>query len=233
MKAIILAGGLGTRLRPLTYEIPKPLIPVHGKPLVEHLIDLFKKYGIKDIILAVGYKADMIKKQMHNGSRMNVNLSYIVEDEPLGTAGCLNLLKNQLTETFAMTNGDELKDFNVAEMIKFHKRLGGLATIALLKVDDPSKYGVAKLNGNKILDFVEKPKKEEAPSNFINSGFYILEPEIIKLIKDKKFAMMEKDIFPILAKKGKLFGYKFKGQWFDTGTFERYEKALMEWKDIS
>jgi len=233
MKAIILAGGLGTRLRPLTYEIPKPLIPIHGKPLITHLMDLFKKYSIRDIILAVGYKADIIKQQIGNGNQLGLNVKYIVEDEPLGTAGCLNLLKNEIKETFVMTNGDELKDFNVKEMLELHKEYGGKATIALLEVEDPSKYGVAKLDGNKILEFIEKPKKEEAPSRYINSGFYVLEPEVVDLIKDKKFAMMEKDVFPILAKKGKLFGYKFKGQWFDTGTFERYEKALMEWKDIS
>ncbi len=233
MKAIILAGGLGTRLRPLTYEIPKPLIPIHGKPLITHLMDLFKKYGIRDIILAVGYKADIIKQQIGNGNQLGLNVKYIVEDEPLGTAGCLNLLKDGIKGTFVMTNGDELKDFNVKEMLELHKEYGGEATIALLEVEDPSKYGVAKLDGNKILEFIEKPKKEEAPSRYINSGFYVLEPEVVDLIKDKKFAMMEKDVFPILAKKGKLFGYKFKGQWFDTGTFERYEKALMEWKDIS
>lgn len=232
MKAIILAGGLGTRLRPLTYEIPKPLIPIHGKPLIYHLINLFRKYGINEIILAIGHMADIIQKQIKPGSDYGFNINYVIEEEPLGTAGCLNLLKNKLTETFAMTNGDELKDFDIKEMIDFHKNTGGLATIALLEVEDPSKYGVARLKENKILEFIEKPKKEEAPSNLINSGFYILEPEIIDLIKDKKFAMMETDIFPVLAKQGKLFGYKFKGQWFDTGTFERYEKAIKEWIDI-
>jgi NDP-sugar pyrophosphorylase family protein len=194
-------------------------------------MDLFKKYNIKDMILSIGYKADMIKRSI-GSYYQGLNINYVVEEEPLGTAGCLNLLKNQLTETFAMINGDNLQNINITDMIDFHKRCGGLATIALLEVEDTSKYGVAKLEDNKILEFVEKPKKEEAPSNFINSGFYILEPQIIDLIKDKKFAMIEKDIFPRLAKQGKLFGYKFNGQWFDTGTFENYEKVIMNWKDI-
>lgn len=230
-KAIILAGGQGTRLRPLTYEIPKALIPIHGKTITEHLFDLLKKYGIKDIILAVGYMREKIKNCYNNGTKFGINLSYVEEEEPLGTAGPLRLAKNMLKETFIVSNGDELKDINIPEMYNLHKKSKALATIALTAVDDPSAYGVAKLEGSKIIEFVEKPKKEEAPSNLINAGFYILEPEVISLIPEG-FAMLEKDVFPKLAKEGKLYGYHFKGQWFDTGNFERYEKALKEWKGL-
>ncbi len=232
-KAIILCGGKGTRLRPITQEIPKPLIPVHGKALIEHLIDLFKKYDIKDIILSIGYKKDKIKEHFKNGEHLGVNISYIEENEeaPLGTAGPLKKARKLLTETFIVTNGDELKNINLEEMYGIHKQNKAIATIALTTVPDPSNYGVADLSGSRILRFIEKPPKEKAPSNLINSGLYILEPEVIDLIPDG-YAMLEKEVFPIVAHEGKLHGYPFSGQWFDTGNLERYERALAEWKGI-
>jgi mannose-1-phosphate guanylyltransferase len=232
-KAVILAGGFGTRLKEITEQlgIPKPMIPIHGKPVLEHLVDFFKKFEINDIIFSIHYLPEKIKDYFGDGHKFNIKADYIMENEPLGTAGCLKLLKDKLTETFAMTNGDELKDFDLKEMLEVHRKNNALATIALWNVEDPSAYGVAKLDGDKILEFVEKPKKEEAPSNFINSGFYIIEPEVIDMVPEG-FAMMEKDIFPKLAKMGKLCGYPFAGQWFDTGTEERYTKAQKEWKDL-
>jgi len=183
-------------------------------------------------IMAVGHMKEKIEEHFTDGSRFGIKLSYIEETEPLGTAGPLRLGKNMLTESFIVSNGDELKDINIEEMYQLHKESNALVTIALTTVEDPSKYGVARLSGSKILEFVEKPKKEEAPSKLINSGFYIIEPEVIDLIP-KGFTMLEKDIFPKLAKRGRLFGYPFSGQWFDTGNIERYEKALKEWKDIN
>ena len=231
-KAIILCGGQGTRLRPITYEIPKPLIPVQGKPLVEHLIDLFKKFGVTDIYLSVGYKKEKIKEYFGNGSKYGLNIFYIEEEQPLGTAGGLRQLKEKLTESFFVTNGDELKDFDLAAMYKTHKTNKAKATIALTTVEDPSAYGVADISGSRIVQFIEKPSKEKAPSKLINSGLYILEPEVITMIPEG-FAMFEKDIFPKIAHEGKLFGHPFSGQWFDTGTMERYERALREWKGLS
>ena len=233
-KAVILCGGRGTRLRPITQEIPKPLIPVHGKALIEHLIDLFKKYDIKDIILSVGYKKEKVKEHFGNGERLGVKISYIEENEeaPLGTAGPLRKAKHLFTDTFIVTNGDELKDINLEEMYEIHKQNKARATIALTTVPDPSNYGVAQLSGSKILRFIEKHPKDKAPSNLINSGLYIFEPGIIDLIPEGH-AMLEKDVFPIVAHEGKLFGYPFSGQWFDTGNIDRYEKALKEWKDIT
>jgi mannose-1-phosphate guanylyltransferase len=134
-------------------------------------------------------------------------------------------------ETFIVSNGDELKDIDIDEMFKAHKRSGALVTIALTTVNDPSAYGVARLSGNHILEFVEKPSREEAPSNLINAGFYLMEPEVLDMVPDG-FSMLEKDVFPVLAKEGKLFGFPFSGQWFDTGDMERYEKALKEWNSI-
>ncbi|MFH0977706.1 MAG: sugar phosphate nucleotidyltransferase [Candidatus Woesearchaeota archaeon] len=230
-KAVILAGGEGTRLRPLTYEIPKALIPVHDRTLTEHLFDLLKKYGITDITLAVGHMRDKIMRFYGDGTRFGIKLAYIEEDTPLGTAGPLRLAKDDFKDSFIVSNGDELKNINIEEMYKVHKQNNALATIALTTVDDPSQYGVARLDGARILEFVEKPSKEDAPSNLINSGFYIIEPEVIDLIPKGK-AMFETDVFPKLAKRGKLFGYPFSGQWFDTGNIERYEKAIKNWKDL-
>ena len=230
-KAVILTGGKGTRLRPLTYEIPKALIPIQGRTVTEHLFDLFKKYNIENIIMAVGYMREKIKHYYGNGTKFGINLSYVEEKKPLGTAGPLKLAKDILRETFIVSNGDELKDINIAEMYSLHKKSKALATIALTAVEDPSAYGVAKLEGNKIIEFVEKPKNEEAPSNLINAGFYIMEPAVINIILEG-FAMLEKNVFPKLARAQKLYGYPFKGQWFDTGTLERYEKALKGWKGI-
>ena len=230
-KALILAGGKGTRLRPLTYEIPKALIPVHGRTLTEHIFDLFKKYEIRDIVLAVGHMKEKIIKYFEDGTRFGINLNYIEENEPLGTAGPLKLGKNLLKETFVVSNGDELKNIDIADMYDLHKQKKALATIALTTVEDPSKYGVARLSGSRILEFVEKPKKGKSPSNLINSGFYIIEPEVIDLIPNG-FAMLETDVFPKLATQGKLYGYPFSGQWFDTGDIERYEKAIKEWRGI-
>ncbi len=232
--AVLLCGGKGTRLRPVTYEIPKSLVPIQGKTLLEHLLDLLKKYGIKNVILSVGYLKDNIKQHFGDGSRFGINITYVEEDTPLGTAGPLGLLKtlNMLpNRAFITSNGDELKDINITEMYKLHKAKNALATIALTRVEDPSQYGVARLEGNRILEFVEKPKKGEAPSNLINSGFYILEPSIVDIVHNG-FAMLEKDVFPLLARQGKLFGFSFKGQWFDIGNPERLEKARREWKGI-
>lgn len=230
MNAFILAGGKGTRLLPLTKEIPKPMIPFQDKPLLEHVIGLFKKYSINDIILSLGYKAEKIKNYFGDGKNFGVNISYVEESEPLGTAGPLRLAKNLLTGTFVMCNADELKNIDLNDMLAFHKNNNAAGTIALTTVNNPSDYGVARMNGSKIQEFVEKPK-DPAIGNLINSGLYVLEPEVISLIGEGMVSI-ERTVFPKLASEGKLLGYKFSGQWFDTGTPERYEKAIKEWKGL-
>ncbi len=230
--AVILAGGEGTRLRPITLEIPKPLMPVKGKTLLDHIFDLLKKYGIKDVVLAVGYKRDKIIEHYRHDSK-GMHITFVEEETLLGTAGPLKLAEKHLRGkgTIIVTNGDNLHDLDIKDMYEQHRRSKALATIALTTVQDPSAYGVARMSGYKILEFVEKPGKEEAPSNLISSGFYMIEPEVLDMIPEGK-AMLEKDVFPKLAKMGKLFGYPFSGQWFDTGTMERYEAVLKEWKGV-
>jgi len=233
MIAIILAGGKGTRLRPITYEIPKSLIPIKGKPIIHHILCLFKQYNITDIIISVGYLKERVKEYFKSND-YGMNITFLEENEPLGTAGPLKLLKDKKClpkETFIVCNGDELKEINIDDMVRFHKENKALITIALTSVDDPSSYGVAKMDGNKIIEFIEKPKKEEAPSNLINSGFYVMEPETIDLIPNG-FSMLERSVFPKVANTGRLFGYPFNGQWFPTDTIERIKIAEENWTPL-
>ncbi|MAG38550.1 hypothetical protein CMO90_00505 [Candidatus Woesearchaeota archaeon] len=228
-KALILAGGKGSRLKFLSKGLPKPLMEINGKSIIQYNIELFKKHGIKEIIISVGYKAEQIKKKLGEGKRLGVNITYIEEKNALGTAGPLKLAKHLLKETFIMCNADELKDIDLNDMCAFHHSNKSIGTIALTTVKDPNAYGVALLNGNKIITFVEKPSKENAPSNLINAGLYILNPEVIDYIPEG-YAMIETELFPKLASEEKLCGYPFSGQWFDTGTPERFKKAKSKWR---
>ena len=231
-KAVILVGGKGTRLLPLTLNKPKCMMEIQGKTITEHLFDLLKKYGIREIILSVGHMKHKVKEYYSDGGKFGVNITYIEEDKPLGTAGPLKLAKQHLKDSFITTNGDELKTINIPRMFRLHKRKNALATIALTTVTDPTHYGVARMSGTRILEFVEKPKAENAPSNLINAGFYIMEPEVIDMIPDG-YSMLEKDVFPKLAKEGKLRGFLTAGQWFDIGNLERYETAKKKWSGVT
>ncbi|MFH1649517.1 MAG: nucleotidyltransferase family protein [Candidatus Woesearchaeota archaeon] len=228
-KALILAGGSASRLKQLSPDLPKPLVPVQGKPILEYNIEMLKKFDIKDIIVSIGMNGEKIKDYLGDGSKLGVKITYVEETNPLGTAGPLRLARPYLTETFIMMNGDELKDIDLIDMYEFHKGQRAQCTIALTTGESAADYGVAMLHGNKILSFVEKPSKKNAPSNLINAGCYIMEPSVIDLAP-KGFGMLEQDIFPKLAKENKLYGYVFSGQWFDTNTVERYERAIKEWR---
>ncbi|MBR9690050.1 nucleotidyltransferase family protein [Candidatus Woesearchaeota archaeon] len=230
--AVFLLGGKGTRFRPITYEVPKALLPVKGKTVPEHLFDLFKRHGIKKYIFSLGHMADKIKEYFGDGQKWGVEIIYVVEKAPKGSAGAVKLAREHLQDgPFIVTNGDELKNIDIEDMYNSHKETEAKVTVALTTVEDPSHYGVAAMKGNKILEFVEKPTKEKAPSNLINSGLSIWDSSVIDIVPDG-FSMYEKDVFPKLAKKEQLYGYVFRGQWFDTGTPERYERALKEWKEI-
>lgn len=232
--AVILAGGEGTRLRPLTFEIPKSLIPIQGLPLIEHLIYFLKYNKVKNIIISIGYLGDKIKKKIGNGEKYDTNIFYAEEKEPLGTAGPIKLAFKKyphlLKNDFIVTNGDNLIDIDIFRIYKFHKNKKVIATLALTEVQDITQYGVVEINEGYITNFLEKPTKEQTNSNLINAGFYIINKQICDYIKDG-FSMLEKDIFPLLTKERKIAGYKHRGQWFDTGTFERWGAAINNWKN--
>lgn len=229
-QALILAGGKGSRLRPFTYEIPKPLIPVKSKPLLEHVIKHLSRYGIKDFILSVGYKSEKIISYFGNGKDFGVDIEYVIEKSQLGTAGPLRLARGMLHENFMMLNGDILSKVNVDEFFAHHQRMSGLGTIVLTAVEDPSKYGVVELSGNRIQKFIEKPKKGDATSNLVSAGIYMLKSDVLDYIPKSGFSMIEKDVFPKLAAEGKLYGYVYTGPWYDLGTLKSYERVLKEWK---
>lgn len=228
-KAVILAGGKGTRLYPITKEIPKPLLPVNRKPIINYLVDLFKEQGIREI--AVLINRDFRQDFEWWGKRYypNDNIKLTEEIEPLGTFGGLYFLKDWLAgESFFFTNGDELKKIDLKKMAEFHQKSKTTATIALVKVSDPQNYGVVICENGVVKDFIEKPK--EPLSEYINSGLYLFSPEIFNYHPGPKFLMTENDVFPKLAKENKLAGFKFNGAWTDCGTWQRYEDALNKWK---
>lgn len=223
-KALILSGGIGERLKPLTDHIAKTLLPIQGKPKAEWNIELAKRYGIKTIILGLGVRAEQFEEYFKD------KVVYSVEEKPLGTAGALRLAKNLIgDETFVMMNGDEVKDINIKEMYESHKKNNALVTLALTE-GDVIKSGCVKLEDDKIVYFIEKPELEKAPSKLISAGFYILEPEIFDYIPKNQKSSIEKQVWPLLVKEGKLFGFVFKGQFLQTDTLEKYKKAEKEWK---
>ncbi len=235
MKAIILVGGAGTRLRPVTYEIPKPLVTVKKKPIVNHLIEFFARYGVDDIALIASrsHESDFMRWKDAWGRELPVptnSIDLFFEDVPRGTFGMVPELRDWIgDEDFILSNGDELKDLDLSKLISFHKIKKPLATIALVKVDRPQEYGVPIMKGNYIIEFLEKP--ENPPSPYVSSGLYVLSPDIIDYsIPGQEFVMVEKDIFPTLAKDNRLAGVRFDdARWYDCGNLERWEKAIKEW----
>jgi len=227
MKALILAGGYATRLRPLSCTRPKLLFPVAGRPMLEWTIDNLRKEGVDEIILAVNYLADMLRR--HFKTRFNgMRIRYSIDPTPLGTGGPIRQAQRLLgnSETFLAMNGDILSEAPVKSMLQAHRETGAVVTIALHKVEDPSRFGVAKMaNQTRIEAFIEKPKKSNAPSSWINAGIYVMEPTVFDYIDAGKKVSVEREVFPILAKMKKLHGFKYDGPWFDIGKFEDYMKA--------
>src|SRR3989339_126644 len=224
-KAVIWAGGQGTRLYPITREIPKPLLPVNKKPIINYLVDLFHSYGVKDIAILISEDQfeDFVWWKKRYYPKNNILLKK--EKEPLGTFGGLFFLKNWVGKNlFFFTNGDELKEINLFKMAEFHKKINPIATVALVETSNPCEYGVAVCDSNFVKEFIEKPKNPL--SNYVNSGISLFSPKVFDYHPGPKFLMYEKDLFPILSKEKKLAGFKFKGKWIDTGTWERYSKAL-------
>jgi len=237
MQALILAGGKGTRLRPLTVYTPKPIVPVLNRPFLLYQIEILERAGIKDIVLSLSYQPDKIEDLLGDGSEYGVNLRFITEPSPMGTGGAYKFAASSIRETTVVFNGDILTDVNVSDIVAFHKKSGSVATIALVPVADPSAYGLVETdNDANVVRFMEKPKPEELAGlsvNTINAGIYILEPTILGLIPKNENYSFEYNVFPaILDKK-----YLFKGfvltdnYWRDLGTPASYLSAHHDFID--
>lgn len=225
MKAVILVGGPGTRLQPLTDTLPKSMVPVLTVPVMEHTLAYLRRFGIIDIILTLNYLPDAIKDSLGDGSRCGVHLTYCFEEEPLGTAGAVKNTAEFLDDNpFLVLNGDIFTDLDISKMFMFHREHGAAATISLNWVDDPSAFGVVEMNNdNRVQAFIEKPPKEEATSNWINAGTYILEPRVLGYIPENQHYMFERGLYPSLLEQNEpVFGFRHEGYWLDMGTPGKY-----------
>ncbi len=224
MRAVILVGGEGTRMRPLTCNIPKPMLPVVNRPFLEHMLDYLKRHGIDDVVLSMCYKPDVIQGYFGDGRDFGVTLSYAVEESPLGTAGAVKNAEQHVHETCFVFNGDILTDLDLGAMLAAHRRRQAKVSIALKPVEDPTAYGLVNTDADdRILRFTEKPKPEEITTNLINAGTYIIEPEVLGLIPPDTFYMFERGLFPLLLQRGDpMYGFPSDCYWIDIGTPQKY-----------
>ena len=225
-----MAGGEGTRLRPLTCNIPKPMVPIANKPMMQHIIELLKKQGMTDIAVTLQYMPEVIKDYFGDGEDFGVNLKYYIEESPLGTAGSVKNAEEFLDDTFLVISGDALTDINLTDAIEFHKKNRSLATLVLTKVNVPLEYGVVVTDEKRrITRFLEKPSWGEVFSDTVNTGIYILEPEVLKMIKKEEIFDFSKDLFPIILKqKLPLYGYITDSYWCDIGDLKAYQQAHID-----
>lgn len=226
VKVLILAGGQGVSFRPLTYELPKAMIPIKGKPLLEHTLLRLKQFNLTDITISIGHLGDKIKNYFADGSRFGLKISYLQQTGKGGTAKPLKQAEANFKDAFILIYGDVLTDINYLDLLDFHRsQKGQVAIMALASVEKVSPWGVAKLIGNKIISFEEKPKKISTKSHLVNAGIYALNPSIFKYIASTS-NRLEKEVFPRLAEEGKLIGYPFEGDWYDVSTPKIYEQVI-------
>lgn len=233
MKAVIMAGGQGSRLRPLTCNQPKPMVPVLNKPVMEYAIELLRKHGITEIAVTLQYLPNKIKEYFGDGSRWGVNLHYFEETLPLGTAGSVKNAEEFLDETFLVISGDGITDYDLSKAINYHRDKKGIVTLVMAKVDTPLEYGVVMCDKNgKITRFLEKPSWGEVFSDTVNTGIYVIEPDIFDYFERGIFFDFSKDLFPMLMEKGReLYGYTAEGYWSDIGSLEQYRQTHFDLLD--
>lgn len=231
MRAIVLAGGEGTRLRPLTYALPKPLLPIANRPFLERQLAWLADVGVDEVILSIGYRPDAFLERFPGGSvpGTDLRLRLAVEPEPLGTGGAIRFAAaaGDVAERFLVCNGDVLSTLDLAALLRFHDERGAQATIALTRVEDPSAFGVVPTTADgRVLGFVEKPAPGQAPTDWINAGVYVFEPSVLAAITEGGPVSVERETFPaLLAADGKVFARPDPGYWLDIGTPEKYLQA--------
>jgi mannose-1-phosphate guanylyltransferase/phosphomannomutase len=228
MRAVLMAGGSGTRLRPLTCDLPKPMVPVLNRPIAEHIINLLKRHGITEIIVTLHYLPDIFREYFQDGSDLGVRITYAVEEDfPLGTAGCIKNVEEWLDDTFLVISGDSITDFDLTAAIEFHRQKQSKATLVLTRVPNPIEFGAVIVDSNeKIVRFLEKPSASEIFSDTINTGIYILEPDVLTYLPRNHESDFSKDLFPLLLERGEpLYGYIAEGYWCDIGHLDTYREA--------
>lgn len=232
MRAVVLVGGEGTRLRPLTLTTPKQMLPVGGRAMIERVLDGLSRYGIDDVVLSLGYQPDAFLEAYPDGRCAGVALHYAVEPEPLDTAGAISFAARDagISETFLVVNGDVLTDLDVGELIRFHRDRKAEATIALTPVEDPSRFGVVPTDDEgRVVAFIEKPPRDEAPTNLINAGTYVLEASVLDRIPRGRRVSIERETFPALVDDRRLFALASDADWVDAGTPATYLAANLRY----
>jgi mannose-1-phosphate guanylyltransferase len=228
VQAVILVGGQGTRLRPLTSKVPKPVVRLVDRPFVAFMLEWLRGHGVDDVIMSCGFLADGVRSVLGDGSQLGIRLRFVEEPEPRGTAGALKLAEPMLDERFLMLNGDVLTDIDLTAQIAQHQSSGARATLALVPVADPSAYGVVILREDgSVSDFVEKPSADSVKSNLISAGAYVLEREILDLVMPDRNVSIEREVWPRLIDNG-LYGYSSQSYWLDIGTPSRYLQGTFD-----
>jgi NDP-sugar pyrophosphorylase family protein len=232
VKALILAAGEGTRLRPLTLDRPKPMLRVGDRPILEHLIDLLRRHGVTELAINLHYKPEAIVDYFGDGARFGVSITYSPEAELLGSAGAVKRLAAFLTETFLVVYGDVLTNLDLTALIAQHQSSGAQVTVALSEVEEPTRCGIVELTDNgRIVRFVEKPAAEAVFSNLANAGVYVVEPAVLRYIPANQLFDFGRDLFPILLEAGvPLAGHRAVGYVLDIGSPERYQQAEADWQ---
>ena len=225
MRAVVLVGGFGTRLRPLTSDLPKQMLPILDRPMIEHVVGHLAAHGVEEVVLSLGFLPDAFLDAYSDDRCAGIPLYYAVEPEPLDTAGAIRFAAEDagIDEAFLVLNGDVLTDLAVDELIVFHRASGAEATVSLTPVDDPSRYGVVPTDADgRVTGFVEKPPAGAAPCNWINAGTYVFEPSVIDRIEPGRRVSVEREVFPAMADEGVLYGLRSEAYWVDTGTPATY-----------
>jgi mannose-1-phosphate guanylyltransferase len=228
MQALILAGGEGTRLRPLTSTVPKPVVPLVDRPFIAFMLDWLRSNGVDDVVMSCGHLAHGVRNVLGDGSALGLRIRYVEEPRPLGTGGALKFAEDLLDERFLMLNGDTLTDYDLAAQIAHHESAGAVATLALTPVADPSNYGLVRTGpGGEVTEFIEKPSADSIDAPTVSAGVYVLERSVLDLLDPDQPASIERDVFPRLISEG-LHGHVIDGYWLDIGTPDRYLKATFD-----
>jgi mannose-1-phosphate guanylyltransferase len=228
MQAVILVGGEGKRLRPLTSTVPKPVVPLVDRPFISFMLEWLREHGIDDVIMSCGFLATSVRNVLGDGSGLGIRLRFVEEPDPRGTAGALKYAEPLLDERFLMLNGDVLTDLNLTEQMAQHEQTGAKATLALVPVPDPTAYGLVHLNEDRsVREFLEKPSSDRIDSNLISAGAYVLERELLELVPAERNVSIEREVWPLLIGQG-LYGFPSDSYWLDIGTPDRYLKGTFD-----